>query len=120
MCLVEVEGQRRLQPACTWKSEPGQVVRTDTDRIKRHQQLLLETDNAELRQRAEKAVQRAHADSGGVAACWDVLHASYLAALPRLPNGVARYHAGRSVDAAATVAGAPTPLRTPRRRQGCA
>ena len=40
-----------------------------------------------------------------MAACWDVLHASYLAALPRLPNGVARYHAGRSVDAAATVDG---------------
>lgn len=41
MCLVEVEGQHRLQPACTWKSEPGQVVRTDTERVKRHQQLLL-------------------------------------------------------------------------------
>lgn len=41
MCLVEVEGQRRLQPACTWKAEPGQVVRTQTDRVKRHQQLLL-------------------------------------------------------------------------------
>ncbi len=41
MCLVEVEGQRRLQPACTWKAQPGQVIRTQTERVKRHQQLLL-------------------------------------------------------------------------------
>ncbi len=41
MCLVEVEGQRRLQPACTWKAEPGQQVRTETERVTRHQQLLL-------------------------------------------------------------------------------
>jgi len=41
MCLVEVEGQRRLQPACTWKAEPGQQVQTETERVTRHQQLLL-------------------------------------------------------------------------------
>ncbi len=41
MCLVEVEGQRRLQPACTWSVEPGQKVQTETERVTRHQQLLL-------------------------------------------------------------------------------
>ena len=41
MCLVEIEGQGRLQPACTWKAEPGQQVRTETERVARHQQLLL-------------------------------------------------------------------------------
>lgn len=40
-CLVEVEGQRRLQPACTWKAEPGQVVTTRNARIDRHRQVLL-------------------------------------------------------------------------------
>jgi predicted molibdopterin-dependent oxidoreductase YjgC len=41
MCLVEVEGQRKLQPSCTWKAEAGQVVLTESDRITRHRQLLL-------------------------------------------------------------------------------
>ncbi len=42
MCLVEVEGQRRLQPACTWKATPGQVVTTNSERVARHRKLLLE------------------------------------------------------------------------------
>ena len=41
MCLVEVEGQRRLQPACTWKAEPGQEILTESERVTRHQKLLL-------------------------------------------------------------------------------
>jgi predicted molibdopterin-dependent oxidoreductase YjgC len=41
MCLVEVEGQRRLQPSCAWKAAPGQVVTTDSDRITRHRAVLL-------------------------------------------------------------------------------
>ena len=44
-------------------------------------------------------------DGGGTAACWDVLHGSYLAALERLPAGSAEYHSGVEVDAAATVDG---------------
>ena len=41
MCLVEVEGQRRLQPACAYPALEGQVVRTDTERVQRHRQVLL-------------------------------------------------------------------------------
>jgi len=41
MCLVEVEGQRRLQPACAWKAEDGQQVSTTNQRVKRHQKVLL-------------------------------------------------------------------------------
>ena len=41
MCLVEVEGERRLQPACTWAAAPGQKVLTDNERVQRHQKLLL-------------------------------------------------------------------------------
>ncbi|MBL4845370.1 MAG: (2Fe-2S)-binding protein [Planctomycetes bacterium] len=42
MCLVEVGGQRRLQPACTWRAEAGQDVTTESPRIERHRKLLLE------------------------------------------------------------------------------
>ncbi|MFT4979618.1 MAG: putative molibdopterin-dependent oxidoreductase YjgC [Myxococcota bacterium] len=40
-CLVEVEGQRRLQAACAFKATAGQVVTTRSDRIDRHRQVLL-------------------------------------------------------------------------------
>ncbi len=41
MCLVDVEGQRRLQPACAQRIHDGMVVRTDTERVQRHRQTLL-------------------------------------------------------------------------------
>ena len=41
MCLVEVEGQRRLQPSCAYPAEAGQVVTTASARVKRHRQVLL-------------------------------------------------------------------------------
>ena len=36
MCLVEIEGQRRLQPACTFPASAGMQVRSDTERVDRH------------------------------------------------------------------------------------
>ena len=41
MCLVEVEGQRRLQPACAWPATDGAKVTTDSDRVRRHREVLL-------------------------------------------------------------------------------
>lgn len=42
-CLVEVDGQRRLQPSCAWKATPGQVVKTQvtSPRVQRHQDVLV-------------------------------------------------------------------------------
>ncbi len=41
MCLVEVQGQRRLQPSCAFKAADGQVVTTASKRVQRHRQVLL-------------------------------------------------------------------------------
>ena len=41
MCLVEIEGQRRLQPSCRFQATPGMVVKTESDRVRKHRQLLL-------------------------------------------------------------------------------
>lgn len=49
MCLVEIEGQRRLQPACTFKASPGMKVRTDTERVARHRRGLLSLYKADHR-----------------------------------------------------------------------
>lgn len=42
-CLVEIDGQRRLQPSCAWACAPGQVVRTQqtSARVQKHQDLLV-------------------------------------------------------------------------------
>ncbi len=42
LCLVEVEGQRGLPPACTTRVTDGMVVRTSSDAVKGAQQSVLE------------------------------------------------------------------------------
>lgn len=49
MCLVEVEGQRRLHPACAFKAGPGMEVRTNTERVARHRRGLLSLYEADHR-----------------------------------------------------------------------
>lgn len=41
MCLVEVEGARLMQPACSYKAAPGMVVRTQTPKVERNRQFIL-------------------------------------------------------------------------------
>lgn len=40
VCLVEVEGQRRLQPGCAWQVTPDMKIKTESPRIDRHRQVL--------------------------------------------------------------------------------
>jgi predicted molibdopterin-dependent oxidoreductase YjgC len=40
-CLVEVEGQRRLMPACATKATAGMVVTSESERVDRHRKTLL-------------------------------------------------------------------------------
>ncbi len=40
-CLVEIEGWRRLAPACATPAAPGMVVQSESERIDRHRKTLL-------------------------------------------------------------------------------
>ena len=40
VCLVEVEGQRRMQPGCAWPVSKDMKVTTESDRIQRHREVL--------------------------------------------------------------------------------
>jgi bidirectional [NiFe] hydrogenase diaphorase subunit len=42
LCLVEIEGQKKLQASCMTKAEEGMQVRTNTPRLKGHRKLILE------------------------------------------------------------------------------
>jgi len=47
LCLVEVEGQRKLQAACMTPVEEGMKVQTDTPRLRAHRRLTVELLMAE-------------------------------------------------------------------------
>ena len=40
VCLVEVAGQRRLQPGCAWVVTPDMEITTESDRIEKHRTVL--------------------------------------------------------------------------------
>jgi bidirectional [NiFe] hydrogenase diaphorase subunit len=42
LCMVEIDGNPRLMPACTTKPQEGMVVRTDTERLQRHRRMIIE------------------------------------------------------------------------------
>ena len=42
LCLVEIEGQKKLQPSCLTKVSEGMVVRTTTDALKSYRKLIVE------------------------------------------------------------------------------
>jgi bidirectional [NiFe] hydrogenase diaphorase subunit len=42
LCLVEIEGQTKLFPACTTKPQEGMIVRTDTERLKKYRRMIIE------------------------------------------------------------------------------
>ncbi len=48
MCVVEVEGQRLLQPACIVKAAAGMKVRTRSERVVRARKTILEMLNATM------------------------------------------------------------------------
>jgi len=42
LCLVEIEKERNLVPACTYPARDGQVVSTSTERLEKYRRLVLE------------------------------------------------------------------------------
>ncbi|MGA9119539.1 MAG: bidirectional hydrogenase complex protein HoxU [Bacteroidota bacterium] len=42
LCLVEIEGSTKLQPACTTRPQESMVVRANTDRLKAHRRTIIE------------------------------------------------------------------------------
>jgi predicted molibdopterin-dependent oxidoreductase YjgC len=75
-CLVEVEGQRRLLPACATRITPNMQVTTENERIDRHRQSLLAlymTDHPADRKQAEPGAPNellAMADRYGAPTNW--------------------------------------------------
>ncbi|MCP3957341.1 MAG: molybdopterin-dependent oxidoreductase [bacterium] len=76
MCLVEVEGSRLMQPACSLEAAPGTVARTNTPKVDRNRRFLLSLHLADTIQDRETAEDnnpsRLHdlAEQYGTAGAW--------------------------------------------------
>lgn len=42
LCVVEIEGERRINPACTYSARDGLVVRTNTENLEKYRRQMLE------------------------------------------------------------------------------
>ncbi len=47
LCLVEIEGVSKLLPTCTTKAQANQVVKTQTDKLKKYRRMIVEMFFAE-------------------------------------------------------------------------
>ena len=42
MCVVDIEGERRINPSCTYPARDGLVVHTKTEKLEKYRRLILE------------------------------------------------------------------------------
>lgn len=87
MCLVEIDGERRLAPSCARRAEAGMVVRTTVPRVERNRRFLLSlhlADTVQDRAAAEDVTpSKLHqlAERHGTAGDWHPVEAPRAATL---------------------------------------
>ena len=64
LCVVEVEGQRLLQPACIVRASEGQKVHTNTERVRRSRRTILEMLAATMDLSESPEIQQMILDTG--------------------------------------------------------
>lgn len=85
LCLVEVEGQRRLQASCLTKVAEGMVVRTNTPSLQSQRKLIVELLFAERNHTCSVCVLNGACELQDVAAELGVDHIRLKPQYPKLP-----------------------------------
>jgi bidirectional [NiFe] hydrogenase diaphorase subunit len=85
LCLVEVEGQRKLLPACVTRVDEGMVVRTDTERLKNYRRMIVELLFAERSHICSVCVANGHCDLQQLGYVVGMDHVRYDRKMPNLP-----------------------------------
>jgi len=62
LCLVEIQGTPRLQPACATAADEGMEVATDTDRLRRYRRMIMELFFAERNHVCPVCVANGHCE----------------------------------------------------------
>lgn len=84
LCLVEIEGQKRLAAACLTPVEEGMVVRTATERLKEHRRMIVELLLAERNHVCSVCVMNGACELQDLAAELGVDHVRLRYRFPRL------------------------------------
>ena len=85
LCLVEVEGQRKLLPACTTRVEEGMIVRTDTPRLQSYRRMIVELLFAERNHVCSVCVSNGHCDLQQLGYAVGMDHVRFPHKSPNLP-----------------------------------
>lgn len=85
LCMVEVEGQKKLQAACMTPVVEGMVVRTDTQRLQAHRKLIVELLFAERNHVCAVCVVNGNCELQDLAAELGVDHVRLRYQFPSLP-----------------------------------
>jgi bidirectional [NiFe] hydrogenase diaphorase subunit len=85
LCLVEIQGQARLQPACTTRVAEGLEVTTDSERLQQYRRLLLELLFSERNHICAVCVSNGNCDLQSLAQWLGLTHVRFPYRHPTLP-----------------------------------
>ncbi len=85
LCMVEVEGQKKLQAACMTPIQEGMVVRTDTQRLRDYRKLIVELLLAERNHICAVCVADGACELQNLAASLGIDHIRFRYRFPALP-----------------------------------
>jgi bidirectional [NiFe] hydrogenase diaphorase subunit len=77
LCLVEIEGARRLQPACVTRVAEDMVVRSDSERLKEYRKQIVELILAERNHICSVCVANGHCELQDTAISLGIDHVRY-------------------------------------------
>ena len=85
LCLVEIGGSGRLQPACVTKVEEGMSIQTDNPRLREYRRMIIELLFAERNHVCSVCVTNGHCDLQSLALQLGVTHVHFTYQYPKLP-----------------------------------
>ncbi len=85
MCLVEVKGTNRLQPACVTRVQEGMEVTANSERLARYRRQILELLFAERNHVCSVCVSNGHCELQAMAMALGMTHVHYPYQYPKLP-----------------------------------
>ena len=84
LCLVEVSGSHKLQPACVLKVGEGMEVKTNTERLRGYRRMILELLFAERNHVCSVCVSNGHCELQSLAMSQGLDHVRYPYRFPKL------------------------------------
>ena len=86
MCVVEIDGERRINPSCTYPAREGLVVRTSTPNLEKYRRLILELIFTERNHFCFFCAASGDCELQALAYRYQMDHARYPYTFPSLPT----------------------------------